>query len=132
MGGNIIPMLTESGDAYVYDFHSNRVPGSTDRDHAYWRDVGTLDAYHDAHMDLVSVHPVFNLYNRQWPILSSPPSLPPAKFVEGGNAHDSMVGAGSIIAGAHVRSSVVSHNVEIREGASCLARGSVVTRCCAG
>jgi len=124
MGGNIIPMLTESGDAYVYDFHSNRVPGSTDRDHAYWRDVGTLDAYHDAHMDLVSVHPVFNLYNRQWPILSSPPSLPPAKFVEGGNAHDSMVGAGSIIAGAHVRSSVVSHNVEIREGA--YVEGSVI------
>lgn len=117
MGGNIIPQLTESGDAYVYDFHTNQVPGSTDRDHAYWRDVGTLDAYHDAHMDLVSVHPVFNLYNRQWPILSSPPSLPPAKFVEGGNAHDSMVGAGSIIAGAHVRQSVISHNVEVREGA---------------
>ncbi len=117
MGGNIIPQLTESGDAYVYDFHKNEVPGSTDRDHAYWRDVGTLDAYHDAHMDLVSVHPVFNLYNRQWPILSSPPSLPPAKFVEGGNAHDSMVGAGSIVAGAHVRQSVISHNVEIREGA---------------
>lgn len=75
-------------------------------------------------MDLVSVHPVFNLYNRQWPILSSPPSLPPAKFVEGGNAHDSMVGAGSIIAGAHVRSSVVSHNVEIREGA--YVEGSVI------
>jgi glucose-1-phosphate adenylyltransferase len=117
MGGNIIPQLTDSGDAYVYDFHTNQVPGSTDRDHAYWRDVGTLDAYHDAHMDLVSVHPVFNLYNRQWPILSSPPSLPPAKFVEGGNAHDSMVGAGSIIAGAHVRQSVISHNVEVREGA---------------
>ena len=117
MGGNIIPQLTDSGDAYVYDFHTNQVPGSTDRDHAYWRDVGTLDAYHDAHMDLVSVHPVFNLYNRQWPILSSPPSLPPAKFVEGGNAHDSMVGAGSIVAGAHVRQSVISHNVEIREGA---------------
>ncbi len=117
MGGNIIPMMTAAGDAYVYDFNANVVPGSTERDHAYWRDVGTLDAYHDAHMDLVSVHPVFNLYNRQWPILSSPPALPPAKFVEGGNAHDSMVGAGSIIAGAHVRQSVISHNVVVREGA---------------
>jgi glucose-1-phosphate adenylyltransferase len=124
MGGNIIPMLTAAGDAYVYDFHRNVVPGSTDRDHAYWRDVGTLDAYHDAHMDLVSVHPVFNLYNRRWPILTSPPPLPPAKFVEGGTAHESMVDAGTIIAGAHVRSSVVSHNVEIRQGA--YVEGSVI------
>jgi glucose-1-phosphate adenylyltransferase len=125
MGGNIIPMMTASGGAYVYDFASNKVPGSTDRDHAYWRDVGTLDAYHDAHMDLVSVHPVFNLYNRQWPILSNMPSLPPAKFVEGGNAHDSMVGEGTIIAGAHVRTSVIAHNVEIREGA--YVEGSVIS-----
>ena len=62
----------------------NVVPGATDRDRGYWRDVGTLDAYHDAHMDLVSVHPIFNLYNRRWPILTNHPSLPPAKFVEGG------------------------------------------------
>ena len=73
MGGNIIPMFTEAGDAMVYDFAANEVPGSTDRDRAYWRDVGTLDAYHDAHMDLVSVHPVFNLYNRRWPILNAAP-----------------------------------------------------------
>jgi len=125
MGGNIIPMMTAAGSAYVYDFHKNVVPGSTDRDHAYWRDVGTLDAYHDAHMDMVSVHPVFNLYNRQWPILSTPPALPPAKFVEGGTANDSMVGAGSIIAGAHVRSSVIAHNVEILEGA--YVEGSVIS-----
>jgi glucose-1-phosphate adenylyltransferase len=125
MGGNIIPMLTAAGDAYVYDFHANQVPGATDRDRAYWRDVGTLDAYHDAHMDLVSVHPVFNLYNRRWPILTSPPPYPPAKFVQNGTAHDSMVGAGSIIAGAHVRSSVISHGVEIREGA--YVEGSVIS-----
>ena len=55
--------------AAVYDFNDNEVPGSTERDHGYWRDVGTLDAFYDAHMDLVSVHPVFNLYNRRWPIL---------------------------------------------------------------
>ncbi|MCH9719541.1 MAG: glucose-1-phosphate adenylyltransferase [Actinomycetia bacterium] len=117
MGGNIIPMLTAAGNAHVYDFHENSVPGATDRDHAYWRDVGTLDAYHDAHMDLVSVHPVFNLYNRKWPILSSPPPLAPAKFVQGGTANESIVAAGSLIAGAHVRSSVISHDVQIREGA---------------
>src|SRR5918996_5583975 len=81
LGGNIIPMLVERGEAEVYDFAENQVPGATDRDRGYWRAVGTLDAYYDAHMDLISVHPVFNLYNRQWPILTSSPALPPAKFV---------------------------------------------------
>ncbi|TAK69997.1 MAG: glucose-1-phosphate adenylyltransferase [Actinomycetota bacterium] len=124
MGGNIIPMLTGSGDAQVYDFARNVVPGSTDRDRGYWRDVGTLDSYHDAHMDLVSVHPIFNLYNRHWPILTSLPPLPPAKFVEGGNAHESMVGAGSIVAGAHVRTSVLSYDVNVQQGA--YVEGSVL------
>src|SRR4029450_5293442 len=81
LGGNIIPMLVERGEAEVYDFADNEVPGSTDRDRGYWRDVGTLDSYYDAHMDLVSLNPIFNLYNRRWPILTSPPQLPPAKFV---------------------------------------------------
>jgi len=117
MGGNIIPMLTGEGKAFVYDFNSNVVPGESERDHGYWRDVGTLDAYHDAHMDLVSVHPVFNLYNRQWPILTNLPPLPPAKFVEGGNAHESMVGAGTIVAGAHVRNSVIANDVRVAAGA---------------
>jgi glucose-1-phosphate adenylyltransferase len=117
MGGNIIPMLTAQGDAQVYDFAENIVPGAEERDHGYWRDVGTLDSYHDAHMDLVSVHPIFNLYNRRWPILSNLPSLPPAKFVEGGNAHESMVGAGTIVSGAHVRTSVLATSVFVDAGA---------------
>jgi len=116
MGGNILPMLTEQGLTHVYDFDNNHVPGETDRDKGYWRDVGTLDSYYEAHMDLVSVHPIFNLYNRHWPILSDAPSLPPAKFVEGGNAHESMIGLGSIVAGGHVRNSVVSFDVQVREG----------------
>ena len=124
MGGNIIPMMTEQGLAQVYDFADNEVPGANDRDRGYWRDVGTIDAYHDAHMDLVNVEPVFNLYNRQWPILGHLPPLPPAKFVLSGNAHDSMVGAGSIIAGAHVRDSVLSFDVRIDEGT--YIEGSVV------
>ncbi len=124
MGGNIIPALTEQGSAYVYDFSKNIVPGATDRDRGYWRDVGTLDSYHDAHMDLVSVHPIFNLYNRRWPILSNIPPLPPAKFVEGGNAHESMVGAGTIVSGAHVRNSVIATNVSIGTGA--YVEGSVI------
>lgn len=117
MGGNVIPTLVDAGQAIVYDFDRNEVPGSTDRDRGYWRDVGTLDAYHDAHMDLVSVHPIFNLYNRSWPILTHLPPYPPAKFVEGGNAHESMVGAGSIVSGAHVRNSVVSFDAQIAGGA---------------
>lgn len=124
MGGNIIPMLTAQGRAFVYDFSENIIPGATGRDSGYWRDVGSLDSYHDAHMDLVSVHPVFNLYNRRWPILSNIPPLPPAKFVEGGNAHESMVGAGSIISGGHVRTSVIASSVTIEAGS--YVEGSVI------
>jgi glucose-1-phosphate adenylyltransferase len=124
MGSNIIPMLTGQGRAFVYDFNSNIVAGATERDSGYWRDVGSLDSYHDAHMDLVSVHPVFNLYNRRWPILSNIPPLPPAKFVEGGNAHESMVGAGSIISGGHVRTSVIASNVIVDSGS--YVEGSVL------
>lgn len=124
MGGNIIPMMTAAGEAEVYDFADNSVPGATDRDRGYWRDVGTLDSYHEAHMDLVSVHPVFNLYNHRWPILSYSPPLPPAKFVEGGSAQDSIIGSGSIISGSHVRASVVSQDVQVLQGA--FVEGSVL------
>lgn len=113
MGGNIVTMLVDSGDAAVYDFSQNHVPGETERDHGYWRDVGTLDAYFDSQMDLISVHPVFNLYNREWPIHSFATSIPPAKFVfddedRRGMAVDSMVCAGVILSGGVVRRSVVS------------------------
>ena len=124
LGGNIIPMLTANGSAKVYDFADNVVPGETERDKGYWRDVGSIDAYYDAHMDLVSIHPIFNLYNREWPLLTNPPSLPPAKFSEGGIAQDSIVGAGSIIAGGHVNRTVISHDVHI--GAGAFVDGSVL------
>jgi glucose-1-phosphate adenylyltransferase len=124
MGGDIIPMLVRRGEAAVYDFADNVVPGATDRDRGYWRDVGTIDAYYDAHMDLVSVHPVFNLYNRRWPIRTETPPLPPAKFVQGGAAHDSIVGLGSIISGASVSWSVVSSDVQAEAGAE--VHGSVL------
>ncbi len=113
LGASIIPMLVASGDARVYDFTVNQVPGATERDHAYWRDVGTLDAYYESHMDLVSVHPVFNLYNRDWPILTGHGPLPPAKFVfdaddRRGQALNSMVCAGVVVSGGCVRRSVIS------------------------
>lgn len=117
MGGDIVPMLVAEGTAYVYDFAANDVPGTTDRDRGYWRDVGTLDAYHESHMDLVSIHPAFNLYNGDWPILTRHPQLPGAKFVQGGQAHESIVTLGCVIAGARVSHSVLSPEVHVREGA---------------
>jgi glucose-1-phosphate adenylyltransferase len=116
MGGSIMPMMADAGRAYVYDFSSNRVPGETERDHGYWRDVGTMDAYYDSHMDLVSVSPVFNLYNDRWPIYTLPPQFPPAKFVLGGRAEESMVSAGVIIGGGTVLGSVVSPGVRLERG----------------
>ena len=115
MGGNIIPWFVERGECGVYDFQDNDVPGSTDRDRDYWRDVGTLDAYYEANMDLISVHPVFNLYNRDWPTMTLiNGSLPPAKFVyadEGkrvGRAIDSFVSPGVIVSGGSVERSILS------------------------
>ena len=129
MGGNIIPMLVESGAAHVYDFAANQVPGATDRDRGYWRDVGTLDAFYDAHMDLISVHPVFNLYNMEWPILTLPEPLPPAKFIfadngRTGHALDSMVCSGVIVSGATVQTSVLSPKVHLHSYAH--VEGSVL------
>jgi glucose-1-phosphate adenylyltransferase len=113
IGGNIIPALVAQGDAQVYDFSSNEVPGATERDKGYWRDVGTIDAYFDAHMDLISVHPIFNMYNHDWPIHTWPGITQPAKFVfdeEGrrGHAVDSMVCAGVVISGGTARRSILS------------------------
>jgi glucose-1-phosphate adenylyltransferase len=120
LGGNIIPMLTARGDAHVYDFATNYVPGLTGDGDRYWRDVGTLDAYYDANMDLISVTPAFNLYNFKWPILTMPEPLPPAKFVFNdasrmGVATDSMVCAGVIISGGRIHRSIISPGVRIQD-----------------
>jgi len=118
MGGSIIPMMVQQGLAEVYDFMENEVPGADPRDAGYWRDVGTLDSYFDAHMDLCAVHPVFNLYNEQWPILTQVPSQPPAKFVHDqddriGRAINSVVSNGVVISGGLVRESVLSPGVRV-------------------
>ncbi|MEN9305037.1 MAG: hypothetical protein RLY76_305 [Actinomycetota bacterium] len=118
IGGNIIPAMTKNGLAKVYDFANNVVPGETERDKGYWRDVGSIDSYFDAHMDLVSPLPIFNLYNRKWPILTNPPSNPPAKFSERGIAFDSVVGAGSIISGGELRRTVASYDVMVNRDAA--------------
>ena len=118
MGGNIIPSFVSRGEGLVYDFTANSVPGTTDRDRAYWRDVGTIDAYHEAHMDLVSVDPVFNLYNNEWPIWSNMAQLPGAKFTLAGTATDSIVSPGCIISGGKIDDCVLSPNVRVANGAT--------------
>jgi glucose-1-phosphate adenylyltransferase len=129
MGGNIIPRLVDKGQAHVYDFQDNDVPGSTDRDRDYWRDVGTLDAFYDAHTDLIAVHPVFNLYNNDWPIYTSHEPLPPAKFVHNsagrvGHAIDSFVSSGAVVSGATVERSLLSPWVHVHSWAE--VTGSVL------
>ena len=104
MGGSIIPALVERAEANVYDFRDNHVPGSTERDSGYWRDVGTLDSYYEANMDLIAIHPVFNLYNYDWPIYTENTPWPPAKFVHGyqerlGSGHR----VGGVTGGGHLR-----------------------------
>ena len=137
MGGDIVPYFVERGTAGVYDFIDNDVAGSTDRDRDYWRDVGTIDAYYDANIDLISINPVFNLYNSAWPLFTGHSGLPPAKFVHAGpgrlgHAADSLVSPGVIVSGATVTGSVLSPGVYLHSwGAvsdSVLMDGVVVGR----
>jgi glucose-1-phosphate adenylyltransferase len=121
IGGNLIPAMVAKGDAAVYDFTENVVPGEEDKPH-YWRDVGTIDTYHEAHMDLVAQGPAFDLYNREWPIYTKERSLPPAKLVigSGGSSADvkmSLMGNGVIVSGGHVDNSVLSPGVRVDDGA---------------
>jgi glucose-1-phosphate adenylyltransferase len=142
VGGSLVPMMVERGDAGYYDFTTNEVPGVPVANRGYWRDVGELDAYHEAHMDLISPVPVFNLYNLEWPIMTWQPPLPPAKFVvdgQPGQALDSLVCTGVIVAGGMVRRSVLSPQVRIESGAEVegsilldgvqVGRGAVVRNC---
>ncbi|GAB3617540.1 glucose-1-phosphate adenylyltransferase [Okibacterium endophyticum] len=122
MGGDIIPDFVARGDAGVYDLRRNDVPGSTSRDRYYWRDVGTIDSFFDAHQDLISTLPVFNLYNREWPIFSQQLNSPPAKFVRDakgnlGTTIDSIVSLGSLVSGAHIERSVLGTWALIESGA---------------
>ncbi len=122
MGGDIVPYFVDRNEAYVYDFSTNDIPDATDRDRNYWRDVGTIDSYYDAHMDLISPVPIFNLYNRTWPIYTRATTSPPAKFVRGeqnsvGAALDSIVAPGVVVSGGVVESSVLSNDVYVGTGA---------------
>ncbi|MFI9583830.1 glucose-1-phosphate adenylyltransferase [Streptomyces sp. NPDC052236] len=142
MGGSILPMLTERGVAQVYDFNENHVPGESAWEHGYWRDVGTLDTYYEAHMDLISDRPAFGLDNRSWPIYTHPGQLPPARFVGAGISSESIISPGCVVrgqvtrsvlspgvvveAGAVVQGSVLHDNVRIGRGA--VVRGSILDK----
>jgi glucose-1-phosphate adenylyltransferase len=129
LGGSLVPMMVARGDAAVYDFARNDVPGATPRDRGYWRDVGDLDSYYEANMDLIAADPIFNLYNREWPIYGWWPTMPPAKFVfdedgRRGQALNSLVCAGVIVSGGTVRRSILSPDVFVHSSAT--VEGSVL------
>ena len=112
LGSHVIPALTDSGVAKVYDFSQNVVPGQDDREKGYWRDVGTLDSFFHANMDLIAPVPVFNLYNDKWPMYTSLKALPPAKVSRGRGGEpafvdDSLLCQGSIVSGSHVERSII-------------------------
>jgi glucose-1-phosphate adenylyltransferase len=123
MGGDIVPYFVERGTAGVYDFKDNEVPGSFAIDRSYWRDVGTIDQYYEANLDLVDFKPRFNLYNRSWPLLTAYESLPPAKFVHSepkrrGRALNSIVSPGVIVSGAHFEHCIISSGVRAHSWAT--------------
>ncbi|MBM7118436.1 glucose-1-phosphate adenylyltransferase [Archangium primigenium] len=119
-GKSIISELYKREPVYVYDFATNNISGQEGKERGYWRDVGNIDTYYQANMDLVEVDPVFNLYNDRWPIYTQPNNFPPAKFVFAdrenkrvGHAMDSLVSEGCIISGGHVKRSVLSPKVRV-------------------
>jgi glucose-1-phosphate adenylyltransferase len=122
MGGDIIPDFVARGQAGVYDLNRNDVPGSTDRDRFYWRDVGTIESFFEAHQDLISALPVFNLYNQAWPIFSQQLNSPPAKLVRdarkrAGTAVDSIVSLGCVVSGGNIERSVLGPWTSVHSGA---------------
>jgi len=118
MGGDIIPRLARDGAAHAYDFRRNEIPGASPRDRGYWRELGTIDSYFNAHMDLCAQDPPFNLYNDRWPIVTKASCQPPAKFVhedgdQPGRAVDSVVSAGVTVSGGLISNAVLSPGVRV-------------------
>jgi glucose-1-phosphate adenylyltransferase len=119
-GKSIVTSMHARKRVFVYDFMNNKVPGQSEKERGYWRDVGSLDAYYQANMDLVAVDPIFSLYNFEWPIFTIRYNYPPAKFVFNnekdrrvGHATDSLISEGCIVSGGHVHHSIVSPRVRI-------------------
>jgi glucose-1-phosphate adenylyltransferase len=122
VGGDLIPNLVDKGMVNCYDFTLNEVPGVGERERGYWRDVGTLDSYFEAQMDLVAAEPTFSLYNDDWPIYTWSRMNPPAKIVAvaeygAGQVADSLLSNGVILSGAYVSRTVASPGVRVEAGA---------------
>jgi glucose-1-phosphate adenylyltransferase len=121
-GKDILPRLVQRASVYAYDFRENRIPGDPSNVLPYWRDVGTIDTYYQASMDLRAVTPALNLYNKQWPLGSTREFDPPAKFVfdqdgRRGHAIDSIISGGCILSGGFVQNSVLGRSVRVHSGA---------------
>jgi glucose-1-phosphate adenylyltransferase len=132
-GMDILPKLAGKDTIYAYNFEMNRIPGEAGDSIPYWRDVGTIDAFYEANMDLNHVKPDLNLYNREWPVRSTSYPDPPAKFVfdedgRRGEALDSIVSGGCILSGGLVRKSVLGRSVRVNTGA--MVEGCVIMDNC--
>jgi glucose-1-phosphate adenylyltransferase len=132
-GRDILPALVGRSEVYAYNFQSNRIPGEPADAEAYWRDVGTIEAYYEANMDLRSVSPSLNLYNREWPLRTTGFPDPPAKFTfddenRRGQAIDSIISGGSILSGGVVRNSILGRGVRVHAGA--LVEDSIILDNC--
>ena len=130
-GNDILPKLAGHAPLYAYNFQTNRIPGEAEDSIPYWRDVGTIDAYYEANMDLRSIKPELNLYNRQWPLRSASYPDPPAKFTfdeadRRGEAIDSIVSGGCILSGGVVRNSILGRGVRV----GALVEGCVIMDNC--
>ena len=132
-GKTLLPDLCTRWPVYAYDFYSNKIPGEQPEKSSYWRDVGTLEAYFEANMDLRAIQPALNLYNPRWPLRTANYNDPPAKFAfdEGGRrgvSIDSIISEGCIISGGNVRNSVLGRNVFVHSWAS-LENCIIMDRC---
>jgi glucose-1-phosphate adenylyltransferase len=128
-GRDILPSLVGRAPMFAYDFQTNRIPGDPPLQEPYWRDVGTIDSYYDASMDLRAVTPALNLYNRQWPLRTAGYSDPPAKFIfdqqgRRGQSIDSIVSGGTILSGGMAKGSIMGRHVRVHSGA--LVEDSVI------
>jgi glucose-1-phosphate adenylyltransferase len=132
-GRDILPRLAGEAEIFAYDFETNVIPGEPANAVPYWRDVGTIDAYYEANMDLRAVFPALNLYNREWPLRTASYPDPPAKFTfdeesRRGQAIDSIVSGGCILSGGVVRNSVLFRGVRVHAGV--LVENSVILDNC--
>jgi glucose-1-phosphate adenylyltransferase len=121
-GKNILPKAIDRCEMFAYDFLTNKIPGEPADKLPYWRDVGTLDAYYEANMDIRAISPELNLFNRDWPLRTAGYSDPPTKFAfdeddRRGHAIDSVLSGGCIISGALIKNSVIGRHVYVHAGA---------------